>query len=413
MKLDILNALDSKKILKELNASHSKELAASRLVELKLPNKKSEKYRYFDIEPLIQKDWNFTKKEPIQVKTGKSIVIKNGIVEQLSNLEGVEVEMKEFNDIDSQHFDSLYYLSHLLCEKAIIIRVKDETKLNIEHIVTENNCLISYRIVILSDANTHTQIYETYSGDAKDTLLLTGYDIFISRDSTLKFIKNQTINSNSYTPISTNRYKVDSNATFKLGTFDFIKDNGLNIFRVELKESANFDASHLLYANGKVKGGTISEIIHEGKSSNSNQISKNILDNNARGIFDALIRVQNSAKWTKADQNSKSVLLHSGAYMASKPQLEIYIDDLEASHGSTTGQLDEAQLFYLQSRGINKVDAKKMLIIAFANEVISNIDDEYIKNVVHTHFESAYYGKSNLECLETCHSCEDMVLEEN
>jgi Fe-S cluster assembly protein SufD len=98
--------------------------------------------------------------------------------------------------------------------------------------------------------------------------------------------------------------------------------------------------------------------------------------------------------------------------MASKPQLEIYIDDLEASHGSTTGQLDEKALFYLRSRGIKEVEAKKMLILAFANEAIDTIKDETIANHIYVDFEKAYYGSAELDCIKTCHECEDMVLGE-
>ncbi len=413
MKFEVLNALDYERILKELDAPSTKEIAASRLAQLKIPNKKSEKYRYFDIEKLMSKDWDI---EPCKYdsfsKEGKSIQIENGSLNIACDIDGVEVEIKEFTDIESEHFDPLYYLSHLLNKKSIIIRVSKDAKFNIEHIFNASDKLITYNIVILLDANVHADIYEKYSGDARDSFVLGGYDIFVSKDATFRYTKSQTLNENLYTPIFTTRYQVDKNATLKLGTFEFAKGDGLNLFRAELEENANIEASHLLYGNGAIKNGVVSEIVHEGKSSNSSQNAKSILDNKARGIFDALIRVQNSAKWTKAHQNSKAILLHSGAYMASKPQLEIYIDDLEASHGSTTGQLDEKQLFYLRSRGIAKSEAKKMLIIAFANEIIDTIEDEYLKNKIHSEFEKAYYGVSDLECIQTCHECEDMILKD-
>ena len=95
--------------------------------------------------------------------------------------------------------------------------------------------------------------------------------------------------------------------------------------------------------------------------------------------------------------------------MASKPQLEIYIDELEASHGSTTGQLDGKQLFYLQSRGISAVEAKRMLIQAFANELIDAVDGEMIREILHRDFDEAFYGQTRVECIETCHGCEEAV----
>jgi len=413
MKPEVLNALDGSAILKELNANSSKSVASDALHRLKLPKKKTEKYRYFDIEPLINKDWNIiTTKEGSTERKGKKIVIEDGSLVSACNIEGINVEVAEFNDIDSEHFDALYYLSHLLAPKTIIIRCSKDANFEIEHIVNSNNSLINYRVAIFIDANIHCSFYDKVKGEGDGSFLLTGYDIFTARDASIKMVKSQTLNENNYTPIFTNRYKVDANAQFKLGTFDFANANGLNIFKAELKENANFDASHLLYTSKDAKYGTVSEIVHEGKSSHSTQIAKNILDEKSRGIFDALIRVQNTGKYTKAHQNSKAVLLEKGAYMASKPQLEIYIDDLEASHGSTTGQLDEKALFYLRSRGIKEADAKKMLILAFANEIIATIDDEYTANRIYNEFESAYYGTIEIDCMKTCTGCEDTVLGE-
>ena len=414
MKLEILNALDANSIIKELNSSKDKLVAASALEKLKLPNRKTEKYRYFsDIESIISKDWQILEpQEPKDEASGEKIVIQDGTLINRGDIDGVNVEYKEFNDIDSQHFDPLYFLSHLLAKKAIIIRCTKDCSFEIEHNFSKEDVLINYRVVILTDANSHVQVYESFKGDAKGSFILSGYDMFVSRDANFKFIKSHTLKDAKYLPIFTSRYKIDSNANMKLSSFDFAFANGLNLFRAELKENANIDAAHLLYVTNLAKYGIVSEIVHEGKSSISKQKAKSILDNKARGIFDALIRVQNSAKWTKAHQNSKAILLESGAYMASKPQLEIYIDDLEASHGSTTGQLDEQQLFYLRSRGIKLSDARKMLILAFANEIISSVDDEYLANKIYAEFERAYYGNYELDCIKTCDGCEELVLKE-
>ena len=415
MILDTLNKLDSEEILRELNAPKSKSAASSALTKLKIPNKKSEKYRYFDIESLMQNRWdNFITTTNIsRQKSGKKIVIEDGNILSVTDTEGIAVELTEFEDFDIEHFDALYFLNHLLAPKIIVIRCSKDASFEIEHIINKNGSLINYRVAIFIDKNIDCQIFNTIKGEAKESFVLSGYDIFISRDASLKFVKNQTLKSNSYTPIFTSRYKVDSNANLKLGTFDFVKANGLNIFRAKLGENANIDLSHLLYsANNSTKFGTVSEIVHAGKCSHSNQIAKNILDNNSCGIFDALIRVEDTSKYTKAHQNSKAVLLNSGAYMASKPQLEIYIDDLEASHGSTIGQLDEQALFYLRSRGIAEQEARKMLILAFASEVIATIDDEYIEKKVYTEFENAYYGIAELECIKTCNICENIILGE-
>jgi len=413
MRLDILNALDAKSLIKEVGASNDKEIVASHLAKLKIPNKKSEKYRYFDIESVITKDLDVvtTKDESFDIG-GLKLIIEDGTIIKAPQIDGINIELSDFSDVDNDHFDALYYASHLIAKKVIKITISKDVKFEIEHNFTKESSLIDYRVAIFINANTNSVIYESFNANIKSSVVLAGYDIFVSKDANLEFIKNQTLNEDSYIPIFSNYYKVDSNATMNLETFDFANSNGLNIFKVELFDYANFNATHLLYTNGDIKAGTVSEIVHIGQNSKSNQNAKNILNNNSRGIFDALIRVTNSAKGTAAHQNSKAILLQSGAYMASKPQLEIYIDDLEASHGSTTGQLDEKALFYLRSRGIREVDARKMLILAFANEAIKSVKEEDFANHIYVDFEKAYYGSAELDCMKTCHSCEDMILKD-
>ncbi len=413
MKITPLAKMDLSSLKDLFEIEPYKNIALNRLLELGIPTKKSEAYRYFDIDTLMQKEWEFsTSYEDREiVNSQQQIIITDGSVTALP--EGVEVEVGCSNivDIDSSHFDPLYYLGHLMSKDIISLRFKKDSKVTIIHRFTKPNRLLSYRLAIYVDSNTHIQIDERFEGEeAKGALILSGSDIFISRDASLKLIKDETLNSNDYTPILSQRIKVDSNASCQLHRFDFGEGSGLELLKVELHENAKIDANHLLYASNEAKRGTVSQIVHIGQSSHSNQRAKNILSDKARGIFDALIKVEYSGRYTKAHQNSKAILLNDGAYMASKPQLEIYIDDLEASHGSTTGQLDEAQLFYLQSRGIAKEEAKKMLILAFANELIDILEDEALKERIHSSFERAYWGTTAISCMQTCHGCEDMIL---
>ncbi len=409
MKLEILNAMSEQEIIEALGTRKEKIEIARKLKELKLPHKKSEKYRYYDIESFLHKEITLPKSGFEAKEHKNALIIENAKVIAIPKQEGVEVTFKEFSDVASNHFDSLYYLSHLLNQKAIVIRISKDSNFEIKHIVSSNEFL-SYRIVLFVDSNVKAKVYESfeYCGDNLDRLLY-GIDAIIARDASLDFIKNQTLNF-SVEPIATNYFKLDSNATCNFLTFDFTSKSGLNIFKAELKEHAHFDATHLIYGTNSAKIGTISEIEHTEKSAKSNQDARAILNEKARGIFDALIRVTKEGIYASAHQNSKAILLNSGAYMASKPQLEIYIDDLEASHGSTTGQLDKTQLFYLRSRGINEVEARKMLILAFANSAISKIEDETIFNRVQIDFEKAYYGDTKLDCIKTCHECEENIL---
>jgi len=281
----------------------------------------------------------------------------------------------------------------MLSPIAIKIELDGDVEVEIEHRYTQSDELINYSIVVYTQANRHATIYENFiEEDIENTLVLYGYDMHISQDSSLRVVKMQSMQNSGYSMVASHKINVAKNANSVYKSFDLGGDNALQLIKVDLDERANIDAGHLLYLNSKAKRGTVTQIVHKGEHSTSNQEAKNILDGDSRGIFDALIRVQPSGKYTKAHQNSKAILLHDKAYMAAKPQLEIYIDELEASHGATTGQLSEKQLFYLQSRGITRIEARKMLVIAFANTLIETIKDSRHQERVKKAFEDVFYA---------------------
>ena len=114
----------------------------------------------------------------------------------------------------------------------------------------------------------------------------------------------------------------------------------------------------------------------------SNEIYKGILDDTAKGVFNGKIFVQPDAQKTNAFQSNKNILLTDTASVNTKPQLEIWADDVSCSHGCTTGQLDEEQLFYLRSRGINYSSARAMLLHAFVNDVIDKVGIDFLHDFI-------------------------------
>ena len=112
----------------------------------------------------------------------------------------------------------------------------------------------------------------------------------------------------------------------------------------------------------------------------SNQLYKGILDGKSTGVFNGKIFVARDAQKTNAYQSSKNILLSDDATINTKPQLEIYADDVKCSHGSTTGQLNEEALFYLRSRGLSIASARNLLLYAFANDVLNTIRIDSLKN---------------------------------
>lgn len=389
MKLLNLQNQNQKEVATTLGVQGRDELV-EKFVSMGLPHKKTEQYHYFDIKKHLEVDYKTLEYLPKTIIEGNKIEIVDGVV--VSAPKGMRVYFEAYEMFDMDHFDPLYYLGHLLCPHTIKIEIDGDAEVEIEHRFTQSNALINYRIVLYNQANRHATVYENFvADDIENSLVLYGYDMHIAQDSTLRVVKLQTMEDNHYSMVASHRVNVAKNANAILKSFDLGGDQSLQLLKVELAEYAHIDAGHLLYVNADSKRGTVSQIIHRGEHSTSKQIAKNILDGESRGIFDALIRVEHSAKFTKAEQNAKSILLHKKAYMASKPQLEIYIDELEASHGSTTGQLDEKQLFYLQSRGISYLEARKILVIAFANTLIEEVKDTRQQERIKSAFEEVFY----------------------
>ncbi len=393
-----MNLLELKnKNLQEVNALlgiKDRDILVERFCALGLPSKKSEEYRYFDVKKLLEPEYKTLNYVPKTPKTSDKVEIVDGVVIALPK--GMRVYNDACQMIDMDHFDPLYYLGHLLSPQTIKIELDGDVEVEIEHRFTKSDALINYRIVLYNQANRHATVYENFiSDDIENTLVLYGYDMHLAQDSTLRVVKMQSMQDAGYGMVASHKVNVAKNANAILKSFDLGGDQALQLLKVELAERAHVDAGHLLYLNEDSKRGTVSQIVHVGEHSTSKQEAKNILDGKSRGIFDALIRVEHSAKYTKAEQNSKAILLHEDAYMAAKPQLEIYIDELEASHGATTGQLDRKQLFYLQSRGISYTEARKMLVIAFANTLIEQVKDTRQQERIKASFEEAFY-KGNM-----------------
>jgi Fe-S cluster assembly protein SufD len=111
----------------------------------------------------------------------------------------------------------------------------------------------------------------------------------------------------------------------------------------------------------------------------SSQVLKFVLDDQAKGSFRGELKIQPNAQQTEAYQTNRNILLSRQAEMITEPQLEIYADDVKASHGATTGQLDESALFYMQQRCIDRDAAAKLLLCAFFDEVITTLSDTQLQ----------------------------------
>jgi Fe-S cluster assembly protein SufD len=141
-------------------------------------------------------------------------------------------------------------------------------------------------------------------------------------------------------------------------------------------------------------------IDHAKPNCTSNELYKAILDEQATGAFNGRILVRKDAQKTQAFQSNNNLLLTTEAKMHTKPQLEIYADDVKCSHGATVGQLDMEAKFYMQSRGIGEREAKLLLMFGFAHDVIGHIKIEPLREHIDELINKRLRGE-----LSRCQNC--------
>lgn len=152
-----------------------------------------------------------------------------------------------------------------------------------------------------------------------------------------------------------------------------------NIVVEQAGEGCETEIYGLAYLRGSEQVTTETHVHHAVGGGRSNQLLKFVLDDSAHGRFIGDLKIAPDAQKTEAHQTNRNLVLSEDAEMRTQPQLEIYADDVQATHGASTGQLDETALFYMQQRGIDKEKARQLLVGAFMKEVIEAISDEALR----------------------------------
>lgn len=163
-------------------------------------------------------------------------------------------------------------------------------------------------------------------------------------------------------------------------------DIGAKLGRHELNmtlagRGAHAECKGLFLADGKRHLDSRITVDHAAPDTTSRERFRGVLADKARGIFNGRIHVTSEAQKTSAELTNRNLLLSPGAEINTKPELEIYADDVKCAHGSTTGQLDETAMFYLLSRGIDKDEAKILLVRAFVGELLTDITVPELRNI--------------------------------
>jgi len=381
------------------------------LEENGIPTNKNEDYKYCNLNAILKKEFKniqqvfaeVTDIEKYKLEDTITVVAVNGnYSEKLSDkiiLKGLHI--CTFLNADAETKTLIASTANV--ESDAFIALNTAFSGNGFHLKVEKNCVlqIPIHIIYINSANAEClvnprNIIELQEG-AEATVIEHQLNIgtqkvftnlvsekFVAQNAKLTSYTIQDEGTNGYSiitnQVSVSRYAVYNNTTVTLSG-QLVRNN----HNVVLAES-NCEAH--LYGLFKTSGSQLIDnhtlMDHQQPHCESNELYKGIIDGKSTAVFNGKIYVRKDAQKTNAYQSSKNILLSDDATINTKPQLEIYADDVKCSHGTSTGKIEEEALFYLNARGIGKESAKKLLLNAFASEVINKIEIDSLKNLVET-----------------------------
>ena len=325
------------------------------------------------------------------------IIIVNGLI-QKTEFEGKDKDKITITSIDEFYKNNNKNLSKLFSNKknplvaannalatsGFFLEIKDNLDFPIT-IYHQYNSKIDQKQIhqknyILINKNSKASIFEKFTNENKKTFISINTNIDVQKNS---HIKNYVVNSNN-TENCIYRFKkvnVETSANYE----SFIFSNIIKTIRDEVEVNLNESlAECYLYYTQFLKNNEDHEIKvrinHLAENTKSYQFSKSIIDGTAKGVYQGKIFVDQIAQKTNGYQLIKSVLLSDQCIFHSKPELEIYADDVKCSHGSSSTSLNKDELFYLMARGIPENQAKRLIVQGFLSEVIEKISDDHFKN---------------------------------
>ena len=381
------------------------ESSLERLNEIGFPNRKTEDWRYTRTASLLKKTYqtsglssNLKLDYPLLDKIKcPTIVFENGEINIAASCIGKinGLSVNSFNELSAEestkvgaisqpyeHAFSLLNISHL--QKGIFIRLDKKVVLDIPlHIVFINSkkkVFSNTRLFVDVGDFAELKIVQSFINfEDQDAFTNHVTEAELGTNSSLIIEKIQDVKGESH--ICSEFIKQHNQSTFRINSLSAagkLIRNGLNINVVG--EDCNTYLNGLFIPSGKEHMDNHTYLDHAKPNCFSSECYKGILKDKAVGVFNGKVVVHQDAQKIMAYQQNNNLLLSDDAVINSKPELEIYADDVKCSHGSTTGQLDQEALFYLQSRGISKEGAIQLLMVGFVEEVIDQIQVDEIKD---------------------------------
>ena len=387
---------------------------------LGFPDRKAEEWKYTKTNSITKYDFSqsFSKEESDiseidvekllvpDLETNTIVLINGRYSNKLSKIisDPKEVSVCGFNEAQSNHpqifnnhfakyadykIDGFTALNTAFANNGVFIYVPKDVELK-EPLLLINiidsktpNLLSQQRNLIVAEKGSRISVIDSYETIGNNyNFLNTVTEISAGENSNVHYYKIQN-DGNKSIHVSTTQVHQEKDSHFNSVTVSWggnIIRNNLNSLLNGMGCECHMYGAFVLSGEQHVDNHTL--VDHSVPNCYSNELYKGVLDDTSTGVFNGKVMVRKDAQKTNAYQSNKNILLTDTATINTKPQLEIFADDVKCSHGATTGQLNKEELFYLRTRGIDEDEAKAMLLYAFASEVIQTIEISPLRNIL-------------------------------
>lgn len=415
-----------------------RDISINRFAKTGIPGFKNENYKYTNLQPIFDKDYrHIFQYEKVDVDLNEVfrcdvpqldthiVLLVNGWYyarnKQLEGLpEGVvlgslqqianekpELVQTYLNRQAALSDDPMVALNTAFAQDGFFLYVPDHVVLEkpiqiINLMRADDDVFATQRNLLVAGKNSQFKVvFCDHTLSTGEFLSNNVTEVFVGEDAVVDLytIQNQ---NNQASSVNASFFKQDAKSNLLTSTATLHGGLIRNNLKVSLNgEHAEAHVYGMSFTDKKQHVDNYTNIEHAKPNCTSNQVYKNVLDGDSVGVFTGRIDVVRDAQKTAAFQRNNNVLLTDSARMNTKPQLIIDADDVKCSHGATIGQIDEEALFFLRARGINEVDARLMLMNAFAHEVIQEIRVAPLRDRIDELVDKRLRGE-----LARCHSCD-------
>jgi len=424
-------------------AQHSAPLLNSRrdaaltaLKEYGIPVVSQEEYRHFDLQEALTVDYGLnlnrfvTKLNPQDVfccdvpnlstrllfvvndqcsKTPLKVALPEGVLcGSLQDFALSHAALLEpyYGHLSADSTDGMVAMNTLFAQDGFVLYIPAGVQIDkpiqlIQVLHGNEDRMVNRRLLVIAEEGSHAQLLVCdHALSSKKFFSNQVTEVFVGKNASLEFYELE-MDHDDTVRIANTLIKQESNSHVLLNGITLQNGQTRNNINVKLAgEYAETNLSGMALADQSHVVDNHLFVDHVAPRCTSHELYKYVIDDSARGVFGGRILVRKNAQKTTAYQSNKNLCSTREARMFTKPQLEIYADDVKCSHGTATGQIDEKALFYMRTRGISEVEARLLLKFAFTADVIENIRLEPLKDRMKMLVEKRFRGE-----LAKCAGC--------